>query len=74
MVEGVIGKKKFSYDLWGGAVDIASMMESKGVPGTIQISRNTHELLTSNNKYKFIEREINLNEKDHAVTYLLNTF
>jgi adenylate cyclase len=41
VVAGVIGRKKFSYDLWGEAVNMASRMESHGQSGVIQISRNT---------------------------------
>jgi len=42
-VGGVIGRKKFVYDLWGDAVNIASRMESQGVPGKIQITDATYE-------------------------------
>jgi class 3 adenylate cyclase len=42
---GVIGKKKFIYDLWGDTVNIASRMESHGLPGRIQVSSRTHQLL-----------------------------
>jgi adenylate cyclase len=45
VVAGVIGTKKFSYDLWGDAVNTASRMESQGVPNRIQISEATRELL-----------------------------
>jgi guanylate cyclase len=45
VVAGVIGTKRFLYDLWGDAVNTASRMESHGVPGEIQITRATHELL-----------------------------
>jgi adenylate cyclase len=45
VIAGVIGRKKFAYDVWGDAVNIASRMESQGVPGKIQITRNTYELL-----------------------------
>jgi len=41
----VIGTKRFLYDLWGDAVNIASRMESHGTPGEIQITRETYELL-----------------------------
>ena len=36
----MIGRKKFIYDLWGDAVNTASRMESHGVPGRIQITRD----------------------------------
>jgi adenylate cyclase len=45
VVAGVIGRKKFIYDLWGEAVNLASRMESHGRSGCIQITRNTHELI-----------------------------
>jgi class 3 adenylate cyclase len=45
VIAGVIGRKRFLYDLWGDAVNTASRMESHGTPGTIQISSATHELL-----------------------------
>jgi guanylate cyclase len=44
-VAGVIGQRKFHYDLWGDAVNVASRMESQGRPGKIQISQSTHALL-----------------------------
>ena len=45
VVAGVIGRKKFLYDLWGDAVNTASRMESQGTPGRIQVTRATYELL-----------------------------
>jgi guanylate cyclase len=45
VVAGVIGRKRFLYDLWGDAVNTASRMESHGTPGEIQITRETYELL-----------------------------
>jgi adenylate cyclase len=45
VVAGVIGRKRFLYDLWGDAVNIASRMESQGTPGRIQITEPTRELL-----------------------------
>ena len=45
VVAGVIGRKRFLYDLWGDAVNIASRMESHGTPGRIQISGSTYELV-----------------------------
>jgi adenylate cyclase len=45
VVAGVIGRKRFLYDLWGDAVNTASRMESHGTPGEIQITRATYELV-----------------------------
>src|ERR1700727_2746244 len=45
VVAGIIGRKKFSYDLWGESVNLASRMESHGRTRCIQITRNTYELI-----------------------------
>lgn len=44
-VAGVIGRRKFIYDLWGDAVNTASRMESNGVPGRIQVTELTRQRL-----------------------------
>ncbi len=43
VVAGVVGKKKFAYDIWGDTVNTASRMESSGVPGHVNISEATYE-------------------------------
>ena len=45
VVAGVVGKKKYAYDIWGSTVNIASRMESNGEPGKVNISAATYELI-----------------------------
>jgi class 3 adenylate cyclase len=45
VIAGVIGVRKFHYDVWGDSVNIASRMESQGTPGKIQVARGTYELI-----------------------------
>lgn len=45
VVAGVVGKKKYAYDIWGSTVNIASRMESNGVPGQVNISSSVYELM-----------------------------
>lgn len=45
VVAGVIGRRKFIYDLWGDAVNAASRMESQGIPGRIQLTDDTRKRL-----------------------------
>ena len=56
VVAGVIGRKRFLYDLWGDAVNTASRMESHGTPGRIQITRATKELLEASSSASRGER------------------
>ena len=44
-VAGVVGRKKYAYDIWGSTVNIASRMESSGQPGFVNISAAAHELV-----------------------------
>ena len=70
VVAGVIGLKKFIYDLWGDAVNTASRMESHGMPNCIQVSQTTYDLLQD--KYLFEERGvIEVKGKGEMFTYLL---
>lgn len=70
VVAGVIGTKKFIYDLWGDAVNLASRMESQGIPGKIQVSAYTYQLLQA--QYLFEERgTILVKGKGEMITYLL---
>ena len=70
VVAGVIGLKKFIYDLWGDTVNIASRMESHGITGCIQVTAETYELLKD--KYTFEKRgAIQVKGKGYMVTYLM---
>ena len=70
VVAGVIGKTKFSYDLWGDTANVASRMESHGVAGGIQVSSVTYERLKE--KYAFEERGcVPIKGKGEMKTYLL---
>ena len=70
MVAGVIGLKKFIYDLWGDTVNLASRMESSGVPDRIQVSAAAWERLRRD--YDFEERgEIDVKGIGRVQTYFL---
>lgn len=69
-VAGVIGEKKFIYDLWGDAVNVASRMESTGVPGRIQCTSAVRDHLED--KYYFETRgEIEVKGKGKLMTHFL---
>jgi class 3 adenylate cyclase len=69
-IAGVIGTKKFIYDLWGDTVNVASRMESHGVDGCIQVTEATYQILK--NKYRLEQRNaINIKGKGEMITYLL---
>ncbi|MEK7991350.1 MAG: adenylate/guanylate cyclase domain-containing protein [Thiotrichaceae bacterium] len=70
VVAGVIGKNKFNYDLWGETVNIASRMESHGVPGKIQLSEATYNKIKD--KFRLDYRgPIEVKGKGRMVTHFL---
>jgi class 3 adenylate cyclase len=69
-IAGVIGTKKFIYDLWGDTVNVASRMESHGVAGCIQVTEATYQILK--NKYQLEQRKaIEIKGKGQMITYIL---
>jgi len=70
VVAGVIGTKKFIYDLWGDTVNVASRMESQGNPGKIQVTQATYDILQP--KFLLVERgAIAVKGKGEMTTYWL---
>jgi class 3 adenylate cyclase len=73
VVAGVIGKKKFIYDLWGDAVNTASRMESTGVEGEIHCTARFKDVLSKKGKrYSFFSRgTLEIKGKGSVETWLL---
>ena len=70
VVAGVMGKKKFTYDLWGDAVNTASRMESHGIPGIVHISASTYKHIK--NEFHIESRgKIEVKGKGKMSTYIL---
>jgi class 3 adenylate cyclase len=70
VVAGVIGRRKFSYDLWGDTVNTASRMESRGVAGCIQVTERTYRRLRD--RYRFERRgPVQVKGKGRLVTWFL---
>jgi class 3 adenylate cyclase len=69
-VAGVIGHRKFSYDVWGDAVNLASRMESTGVPGSIQVASSTWQVC--GDRYPFTSRDVDVKGLGALRTYLLD--
>jgi class 3 adenylate cyclase len=71
MMAGVVGLKKFIYDLWGDTVNVASRMESNGLPGRIRVTEATYDLLKD--RFTLSDRgEIPIKGKGLMRVYLLD--
>ena len=71
VVAGVIGQRKFAYDIWGDTVNVAARMESHGMPGRVQISADTADFL----KGEFVVEprgEIEVKGKGKMTAFFLN--
>ena len=70
VIAGCIGTLKFAYDLWGENVTLASKMESTGIPGKIQVTRQTYERVYD--IFEFDERKgVEIKGKGQITTYIL---
>jgi class 3 adenylate cyclase len=70
VVAGVIGRRKFAYDIWGDTVNTASRLESHAAPGSIQVSELVYERLAAH--YRFSEpRVVDLKGKGPTKARLL---
>ncbi len=70
VVAGVIGKSKYIYDLWGDTVNLASRMESGGIPDSVQVTRPVYEKLKD--QFVFESRgEIEVKGKGHVEAWVL---
>jgi class 3 adenylate cyclase len=70
VIAGVIGQKKYVYEVWGDCVNTASRMESHGLPGCIQVTAAAYERLRD--RYTFVDRgSIEVKSIGAMTTYLL---
>ncbi|MFY0675520.1 MAG: hypothetical protein JXQ87_19145 [Bacteroidia bacterium] len=73
VVAGIVGVKKFQYDIWGDTVNIASRMESHGEVGKVNISEATYNILKSDIGLSFTERQmIDIKGKGQMRTYFVS--
>jgi class 3 adenylate cyclase len=71
VVAGVVGSRKFAYDIWGNTVNIASRMETNSEAGRINISENTYQLVKFNFDCEY-RGEIEVKSKGNTKMYFVN--
>ncbi|TRY60913.1 hypothetical protein DNTS_035172 [Danionella cerebrum] len=72
VVAGVIGARKPQYDIWGNTVNVASRMDSTGVPDRIQVTTDLHQVLASKGYQLECRGVIKVKGKGEMTTYFLN--
>ncbi|XP_060132099.1 adenylate cyclase type 5 isoform X5 [Zootoca vivipara] len=72
VVAGVIGARKPQYDIWGNTVNVASRMDSTGVPDRIQVTTDMYQVLTVNNYQLECRGVVKVKGKGEMTTYFLN--
>ncbi|XP_043929592.1 adenylate cyclase type 5 [Protopterus annectens] len=72
VVAGVIGALKPQYDIWGNTVNVASRMDSTGVPDRIQVTTDMYQVLTANNYQLECRGVVKVKGKGEMTTYFLN--
>uniref|UniRef100_A0A8C9EK01 Adenylate cyclase type 5 n=1 Tax=Pavo cristatus TaxID=9049 RepID=A0A8C9EK01_PAVCR len=72
VVAGVIGARKPQYDIWGNTVNVASRMDSTGVPDRIQVTTDMYQVLAANNYQLEYRGVIKVKGKGEMTTYFLN--
>jgi class 3 adenylate cyclase len=73
VVAGIVGVKKFQYDIWGDTVNTAARMESNGVVGRVNISATTYEVIKDDPQFTFESRgKVNAKGKGEIQMYFVD--